>query len=162
MKYQGINMIRSYLTCMLLLGMGLLATVKADDVPVEAPQPTDGNRADVEVLTRGPVHEAFATQVNHDPQAGLIVDQSPPEPVDEIPPDYKPDGDNIVWIPGYWSYDDERKDFIWISGVWRTPPASRRWVPGYWNDLKNDRDFQWVSGFWSSSERRRMDYEARR
>ncbi|MBA63903.1 MAG: hypothetical protein CMJ76_16230 [Planctomycetaceae bacterium] len=145
--------ISSYSFFMLLFFLG---SIHAQDAPPAAPE-TDGNGEDIEALARGPVHEAFATQVNNDPEPGMIVQKAPPEVVDEVPPDYKPDGDNVVWIPGYWGFDDERKDYVWISGVWRTPPAGRRWVPGYWNEL-NDGKYQWVSGFWQETERRRMDY----
>ena len=134
----------------------VLGTVQAQDAPPAAPG-SDGNDEDIEALARGPVHEAFASQVNNDPEPGMIVEKAPPEVVDEVPPDYKPDGDNVVWIPGYWGFDDEREDYVWISGVWRTPPAGRRWVPGYWNEL-TDGKHQWVTGFWQATERRRVDY----
>ena len=41
---------------------------------------------DVEILARGPVHEAFASQVNNDAEAGIIVPNQPPEVIDEVPP----------------------------------------------------------------------------
>ena len=151
-------------TCLAIWMIGDVGFAQVDDVPV-APANTPStvtedasSDEDIEVLARGPVHEAFASQINYDPKPGMIVSNTPPEQVDEIPPDYKPDGENVIWIPGYWGFDDQRKDYVWISGVWRTPPAGRRWVPGYWNELMNDRDYQWVSGFWASSERRKMDY----
>ena len=43
-------------------------------------------------------------------------------------------GDNVVWIPGYWSWDDSRNDFLWVSGIWRNLPPGRQWVPGYWSE----------------------------
>jgi WXXGXW repeat (2 copies) len=101
---------------------------------------------DVQVLTRGPVHEAFAVPVMNDPKAGLVVAKRPPNPVEEMPPDQKPNGPNVQWISGYWSWDESRKDFIWISGVWREPPPGRQWVPGYWNQVAGG--FQWVAGAW--------------
>ncbi len=55
----------------------------------------------VEVLTQGPIHEAFAEPVAYNPEPGEIVPQEPPQAVEEIPPDEKPDGDPL-WIPGYW------------------------------------------------------------
>ena len=110
----------------------------------------------IEVLARGPLHEAFAEQVNHDPQPGVTVGKTPPTPINEEPPEYKPEGNNVLWISGYWAWDDEREDFIWISGVWRTPPDGHRWVPGYWYDTT--MGFQWVSGFWQSAVRREVDY----
>ena len=66
-----------------------------------------------------------------------------------MPPDQKPAGQNIQWIPGYWSWDQERNDFLWISGVWREPPPGRQWVPGYWHQVEGG--FQWVSGDWVSA-----------
>ncbi|HCK71785.1 MAG TPA: hypothetical protein DHW38_09410, partial [Planctomycetaceae bacterium] len=113
---------------------------------------------DVEILARGPVHEAFASQVNNDAEAGIIVPNQPPEVIDEVPPEYKPDGENVIWIPGYWAWDDSKEDFIWISGVWRTAPAMKRWVPGYWH--KVDQGYQWVSGFWSAQSNRAVDYRS--
>lgn len=101
---------------------------------------------DVQVLTRGPVHEAFAAPVVNDPGPGLVVAKQPPAAVEELPPDQKPAGQNVQWISGYWSWDESRKDFVWISGVWREPPPGRQWVPGYWNRV--DGGFQWVPGAW--------------
>jgi hypothetical protein len=53
-----------------------------------------------EVLTRGPIHEAFAEVVNYNPQPGIVVAKQPPDPIAEVPPDEKPQGDNYVWVPG--------------------------------------------------------------
>ena len=99
-----------------------------------------------QVLTRGPVHEAFAAPVAHDPKPGLIAAKEPPAPVEEMPPDQKPAGQNVQWIPGYWSWDQSRNDYIWVSGVWREPPPGRQWVPGYWHQVEGG--FQWVPGAW--------------
>src|SRR5262245_24029566 len=57
-----------------------------------------------EVQARGPVHEAFAAPVERDPEPGIVVAKQPPEPVPELPPDTKPEGDNVQWIPGYWAW----------------------------------------------------------
>src|SRR5688572_4991366 len=71
-----------------------------------------------ETLTRGPLHEAFAEQVNYDPKPGIIIRKAVPEPIEEVPPEVKPEGNNVEWIPGYWAWDDDREDFLWVSGVW--------------------------------------------
>ena len=78
---------------------------------------------DVEILARGPVHEAFASQVNNDAEAGIIVPNQPPEVIDEVPPEYKPDGENVIWIPGYWAWDDSKEDFTGsvVYGVQHQP-----------------------------------------
>ena len=99
-----------------------------------------------QVLTQGPVHEAFAAPVVHDPKAGPIVPKGPPEPIQEMPPDQKPSGQNIQWVPGYWAWDITRNDYLWISGIWREPPPSTQWVPGYWHEM--DGGYQWVPGSW--------------
>ncbi len=106
---------------------------------------------DLEILTRGPVHEAFAESVSFEPVAGLIVRVAPPEPIEELPPEQQPEGDNVTWIPGYWAWDDDRGDFLWISGIWRNLPPERQWVPGYWDDLGNG-EYQWTSGYWADAE----------
>ena len=74
----------------------------------------------VEVLDKGPVHEAFAEPNNRNPQAGPVVHKQPPKPVDEVPPDQKPEGDNAQWIKGYWAWDAERigsrvRGFRWTT-----------------------------------------------
>lgn len=104
--------------------------------------------AGVEVLARGPVHEAFAESVAGTPGASPVVPKQPPQPIDELPPDQKPEGENICWIPGYWSWDEERKDHIWISGFWRSPPPGRQWTPGHWKDAEGG--WQWAPGFWAA------------
>jgi hypothetical protein len=139
------------------------SAARAQDVP--PPPPVDPNgippgyangaAADqpdpnVQVLTRGPVHEAYAVPLSAGQTAGMIVPRQPPAPVDEVPPDMKPEGGNSVWIPGYWSWDDDRRDFLWVSGVWRTPPAQHRWMPGFWQDVPG-QGYQWVSGYWMPS-----------
>jgi hypothetical protein len=101
--------------------------------------------ADVEVLARGPVHEAFATTAEF-PQPGPVVGKPPPPPIEELPPDQRPAGDNVQWLPGYWHFDDERQDYVWISGFWRVPPPGRVWVPGSWQEVAGG--FQWTAGFW--------------
>ena len=102
----------------------------------------------VEVLTRGPLHEAFASAVSFDPQPGITVNTAPPQPIEEIPPDQRPAGDNVTWIPGYWGWDEDSSDFIWVSGIWRNLPPGRQWVPGYWADLGGGK-WQWTSGYWA-------------
>jgi hypothetical protein len=102
-----------------------------------------------EVLTRGPVHEAFAGIVSYNPEPGVIVDKAPPGAIEERPPEIRPAGENISWIPGYWSWDDERSDYLWISGTWRALPPGRRWTAGYWTSA--GQGYQWISGYWGDS-----------
>ncbi len=111
----------------------------------------------VEVLARGPVHEAFAATLEVQSLGAPIVLKAPPEPIEELPPDQKPAGDNVQWIPGYWHYDEERTDYIWISGFWRVPPPGRVWFPGSWREVRGG--FQWTHGFWQEALSQRPDLE---
>ena len=110
----------------------------------------------VEVLTRGPIHEAFAEVSITGAKVGVVVPGTPYDPIVELPPDQRPVGNNIDWIPGYWSWDDDRNDFIWVSGVWRDLPPGRQWVPGYWASRQNGS--QWISGFWDDVARNDVMY----
>ncbi len=121
------------------------------DMPADADHPGGG-----EVLITGPLHEAFAEQFTNQPRPGLIVKKEPPQPIDEVPPEYRPEGYDIVWIPGYWGWDPEREDFLWVTGVWRQAPPDRNWIPGYWAQVTDG--FQWISGFWQLTSVAEIEY----
>ncbi|MCE9526072.1 MAG: hypothetical protein K8R36_08460 [Planctomycetales bacterium] len=127
------------------------APAPADAVPADFAPATEG----MEVMTRGVVHEAFAEVVT-DPKPGLVVSTKPPEAIDEVPPEFKPEEEGSIWISGYWVWDDERDDFFWQSGVWRVPPPGMRWVAGYWNAAPGG--WQWISGFWVPVEEQEIRY----
>jgi hypothetical protein len=99
---------------------------------------------------RGPVHEAFAEQFSSDPLPTEVVSKEPPEAIDEVPPNFKPEGENIQWISGYWGWDVESEGFVWVTGVWRNVPPDQQWIPGYWS--KVDNGWQWISGFWTAAK----------
>ena len=135
--------VRSVCMFALLAALGLGPGVSPAAGALEKVTDLD-NAADV--LTHGPIHEAFAESVALDPEPGIIVPKAPPYDIDEIPPTQKPEGD-VDWIPGYWAWDDDQNDFIWVSGIWRAVPPNRQWIPGYW--IKVENGFQWVSGYWA-------------
>jgi hypothetical protein len=140
--------------------IGLTQHIAAQQLqPPEQPQrPTalaavqDG----VEVLTRGPVHEAFAQTITFDPEPGIVAPQAPPADIEEVPPQQRPEGKNLAWIPGYWAWDDERNDFLWLSGIWRALPPGRQWVPGYWG--QSQQGAQWTSGYWADANATEIQY----
>ncbi len=140
----------------LVLTTTTLAVGQDTAPPIPASAPAVESGAELDVLTRGPVHEAFAEQSSPNPRAGIIASTAPPEPVNEVPPDMRPEGDDVIWISGYWFWDDERDDYIWVSGVWRRVPPGRRWVPGYWQTTA--AGCQWIAGFWSSDAADDVEY----
>src|SRR5262245_21755660 len=144
-------------TCAIIAASGL--TVAAlwdrDDPSAEqavAQEPALQNG--VEVQTRGPIHEAFLEPTVRRQGASPVVTQQPPEPIPETPPDVKPEGDP-VWVPGYWGWDDERNEFLWVSGLWRQAPPNHVWAPGYWQEA--DGGWRWVSGYWAQQGTNTVD-----
>jgi len=105
-----------------------------------------------EILGRGPIHQGFAQPSEVKPRPGPVVPKAPPAAIQEVPPEQRPEGDNVVWVPGYWSWDDDRADYIWVSGFWRVPPPGRKWVAGYW--AKANGGWRFVSGYWADAARR--------
>ncbi len=107
---------------------------------------------EVEVLThvvrilpprRLPAH------VSTEPVETKPVAKKPPKAIEELPPDEKPAGES-TWISGYWAWDDDdRADYLWVSGTWRVSPPGKQWVAGYWREA--DEKWQWVPGFWVPS-----------
>lgn len=116
---------------------------------VASPADPPPTASDPQILARGPVHEAFARPAET-PAAAPIIAKEPPAPIKEVPPDQKPDMQGVEWIPGYWAYDDDKKDYIWVSGTWRVPPPGRQWVPGAWK--KATGGWQWQQGFWGPTD----------
>ncbi len=110
------------------------------------PATTDG----VTELTQGPIHEAFADPANRSITPGPIVPKPPPAPIKEVPPDEKPDGENVQWIPGYWAWDEDQGDYVWVCGCWRAPPPDHRWAPGHWQDV--DQGAEWEPGYWAPTD----------
>lgn len=138
------------------LGLLALGCIVAGSGLLTAGQPAAQTEPNPEALTRGPIHEALAKPVVFDPQPGIIAPRQPPEPIEELPPDQKLEGDNVIWIAGYWYWDDTRQDFLWVSGLWRDLPPGRTWVPGYWAAVTNG--YQWVAGFWATAETAEITY----
>ncbi len=135
----------------LLGGIGLVAAARGQEStpppPSQAPATLPVTPQGVEVLARGPVHEAFAAPTT-EPAPTRPVPKQPPAPIDELPPEQKPDGD-VVWIGGYWAWDDDRRDFLWVSGIWRALPPGKHWIAGYWR--QDAGQWFWVPGFWAAA-----------
>lgn len=135
---------------MILLFTTPFAVAQADSPP---PVPAEEQP---EALTSGPVHEAFAQPVELESEAAVVAPKAPPANIEEEPPAERPQGDNYVWVPGYWSWDQDRNDYIWVSACWRVAPDNMSWVPGYWN--QTDAGYEWVAGFWTAAGQKEMEY----
>ncbi|NBO90845.1 MAG: hypothetical protein EBV06_00785 [Planctomycetia bacterium] len=131
-----------------------LQPFRRDDPTGPAP-PVPGTEQP-EVQARGPVHEGYAMPSDGVARPGLLAPKAPPEAIAETPPDEKPEGDGVLWMPGYWMWDEDRTDFLWVSGFWRIAPPGRKWVPGYWS--RGDDGFRWVPGLWVSTDAEELRY----
>ena len=71
-------------------------------------------------------HDAFQTSK---PPAGdrVRAPKFPPAPIAERPSGRRPQP-RAVWVPGYWDWDRERSEFVWMGGVWTVPPPGTIWV----------------------------------
>lgn len=132
---------RASAAALLALGLALGLAAAQDDAP---PMPAEEQP---EVLTSGPVNEAFAEPVNLEAQTGQIAPIEPPPAIEEAPPPDKPAGANFAWVPGYWAWDLNRRDHVWVSACWRAAPPNMAWMPGYWTPA--DGGWEWVPGFWA-------------
>jgi hypothetical protein len=122
----------------------------------QPPIPSEELPAGAEVQTRGPVHEAFDEPVTLQAQAGVVAPHEPPANIDEVPPGDRPQGAGYAWVPGYWGWDADRNDFVWISACWRVAPPNMDWVPGYWTPVTGG--WEWVPGFWSPERAQAINY----
>ena len=154
-SHSEVFMTRSHLFCWVV---GLLTTLALAS-PGISQEPPKGEAVPpnaIEVLPRGPVHEAFAQPMEVQPDPGLLVPKAPPPMIPEQPPAQRPDAENAQWIPGYWAWDAQRQDYIWVSGVYRLPPQGRKYTPGYWSNTPDG--WRWITGFWSDSSQQEIPY----
>ncbi len=137
------------------LVFGALFLIHKEDTLAQDPDLADA-RPDIEVLTRGPVHEAFAQPFDPKPGPGEAVPKQPPPPVPEEPPAERPEGDNVQFVQGYWYWDSERSQFIWVSGGYRNFAKGMKYVPGYWTHT--ERGWVWVQGFVAPENQQEQQY----
>ena len=106
-------------------GTSTTSDVPTDPIPVppEAPE-ADADMREVEgdAAYRGPIHEAYASPLQEQPGPTTALKAAPPAPVNEVVPETRPEGQDLTWIKGYWAWDDQRDDYVWVSGVWRRTP----------------------------------------
>jgi hypothetical protein len=144
-----------------LIGSAAARPAFAQDNAQDAAPPPAPAEEQPEVLTRGPVHEAYAqpvdVQTREQETDGVVATAPPPPNVQEQPPAARPDGDRYVWIPGYWSWDAEQHNYIWVSACWRVAPPGMTWMPGYWTKVEGG--WRWVPGFWTHvNDNHEIDY----
>lgn len=140
-------------TALVGAAIGIASTVSSQPPlppPDEPPSKQDQPQPGVKVAEKGPIHEAFAQPGAETRGKDMTAPKAPPPPVNEVPPDAKPEGSNVKWIPGYWQWDETKNDFIWVSGFYRNVPPNREWQPGKW--IEKDGKNIYVPGFWRPTD----------
>ncbi len=68
---------------------------------------------------------------------------APPTPASEaVTPSPAP---NALWVPGYWSYDGYR--YNWVAGHWEIPPPNARaYVVAHWE--QRPEGYAFVQSYW--------------
>jgi hypothetical protein len=146
---------RNILAAVVFASLGLVLSLPAAQ-QVAAGPPGIAPPPGIEVQARGPIHEAFAHPVSLQPEPGPLVPQAPPAPIPEEPPEQWPQGNNVQWIGGYWAWDADRNEFLWVSGAYRDAPPGRRYTPGYWEQTPDG--WRWVPGFWAPDSQQELPY----
>lgn len=81
--------------------------------------------------------------VAYAPTGPVVVTAEPPPPRSEVK-GVAPTSEH-VWVPGYWSYANNR--WVWIPGRWEARPrATATWVPSHWDQRGNG--WVWTPGYW--------------
>src|SRR5262245_23313464 len=142
MRYHLLSIAAALAALFLLCPVGSTPAV-SPDVPAELPK-------GLQIETRGPIHEGFAQPYDLTPEPGPLVPKAPPPNLNEEPPDLRPPGDNIQFLPGYWAWDAERNEYLWVSGVLRDAPAGQQFTPGYWQ--QTNEGYRWVRGYWGPGD----------
>jgi len=126
--------------------------------PAQPANPADQPQNDpkVHVEARGQVHEAFAQPYEAVANPTAINHKKPPDPIPEEPPNERPTGKNVNWIPGYWQWDPDRNDYTWTSGMWRDLPEGRHWVVGHWTQVADG--YYRVRGHWAAQQEPDFQY----
>ena len=116
--------------CGLLLGSW---PAIAQDPP---PAPAPAGNGNEQVLTRGPIHEAFAAPVVHDPRSGPVIPKQPPRAhrgdaagPEAFRPERAVDSRLLELGPGTHRLPLDQRSL-------RKPPPGRQWVPGYWHQVE--------------------------
>src|SRR5262249_16702493 len=56
-------------------------------------------------------------------------------------------GEDYIWTPGYWAWDDYDEDYYWVPGTWvLAPERGYLWTPPYWG--WNGVSFIFYQGYW--------------
>src|SRR3954447_19478094 len=112
--------------------------------PLVQPGPSDQLTVNDSRSTVKSLHEA--TLLTPQVATPVHIDKAPPTTIADRPGIDAPET-GAQWVDGYWDWDEEQKDFVWVTGTWRVSPPGRFWVNGSWK--RDEQGWYRVPGFWS-------------
>ena len=112
------------------------------------PDPTAATEA-AEVLTRGPVHEAFAETVSYNPQPGRSRRKPRRLRSKNCRRTRGRKGPTWLGSPATGLGTTNAATTFGSAAFWRDLPPGRQWVPGYWGPSGQGQ--QWTSGYWADA-----------
>jgi len=77
------------------------------------------------------------------PQSSYWAPVAPPPPRAEAMP--SPSGSDVVWVPGYWRWENSR--YRWTDGHWEMNRPNERWVGNHW-EQKGNGQWRLEGGYW--------------
>ena len=88
---------------------------------------------------------AMAVPTDAQVAIGVSVNFAPPDlPIYEQP---SCPGEDYIWTPGYWAWDNDYDDYYWVPGTWvLAPEPGFFWTPGYW--VWGGSGFVFTAGYW--------------
>jgi hypothetical protein len=79
----------------------------------------------------------------------LLITQAPPVAPQTTVVTTRParPGDNFVWVEGYWTWRNDR--YEWVNGGWQQRPHSgAEWVAPRW-ERRSDGNYTFYEGYWN-------------
>jgi hypothetical protein len=133
-----------------LIGFGLLAGCVSEPeshvVSAPPPPPPTTSNATTTTTTTQQSAPVVVRQASDDPNQRsqtIIVTQAPPTPQPEAV--IARPSPNHIWIPGYWTWQNNR--YEWMAGHWELPPAPGSvWVAPRWET--ENGGYRFYEGYW--------------
>ena len=52
----------------------------------------------------------------------------------------------MVWINGFWRWDQEKNTYVRCKGHYVKPKPGHKWSPGKWKSVR--KGYKWIPGRW--------------
>ncbi len=99
----------------------------------------------------------FWSRTQEDALAHIAI--PPPDPLEEKAPELPTTSGYYLWVPGYWKYNYETEQYLWLSGKWMEPQPHWIYVPP--QNIWREKGYVQIPAFWDwTLETRGLAYSA--